>query len=245
MDSIVLAVGLTGIILTVILGGGAIWLSLYFHKKSTELNNSTKDLLRKIEVSSSTTELISKEILSPVIATIINILSESTKTKVDSMGSMFMSSLTPKLDTLLEAKTAEEKSTARKEFIKGTGSLLGKLRGELGTVGLSLEPEYSSISAPGASSYNWNPFIQTIHDIENSRKLGFISVKWLRETKFKNDSEYKNALQIAIERRLLSTYTIDNPRKPQYPVLCCKLNKEHPIVSKALSILGIKDETKE
>ena len=41
MDSIMLAIGLTGIILTIILGGGAIWLSLYFHKKSTELNNSS------------------------------------------------------------------------------------------------------------------------------------------------------------------------------------------------------------
>lgn len=206
---------------------------------------SAKDLLHKIEISSSTTELISKEILNPVIATIINILSESTKTKVDSIGSMFMSNLTPKLDRLLAAKTAGEKSMARKEFINATGGLLGKLRGELGKVGLSLEPEYSSILAPGASSYNWTPFIQKIYDIENSRKLGFISVKWLRGKKFKNNSEYQNALQIAIERKLLSTYTINNPRKPQYPVLCCMLNKEHPIVSQALNILGIKDETKE
>ena len=252
MDNSVL--GLTGLIFTVVFGGGAIWLSIYLFIKSHELNNITIELLHKIGTTTSQIELMSKEMLHPVVSTIISILRESTRTQIDSIGGGFISKLGKKIDRVLEATTQEEKEEARKDFINETRSLLGKMRGEIGKVGLSLESEYMltprKVEAalvnlqPGSIEYDWIPFIRTVRDIENTRTRGFLSIKWLRETKFRNNKEYQDALQISIDNSILIVYMIDNPNKSAYQVKCCKLNKEHPTVAQALSILNGKASAK-
>ncbi|MCH7699813.1 MAG: hypothetical protein IH865_12810 [Chloroflexi bacterium] len=149
------------------------------------------------------------------------------------------------LDKLLQAKTSDEKESARKEFITELSDLLGTLKHEVGKVGSALDSEHASrgkdagapdIELPGSPSYDWNPFLRRIRSLQTTHQ--FLAVKWLRETKFADEPEAQNALQVAIDRSMLVTYFRDNPKKPQFPTLCCKLNQEHSIVLESLGAVA-------
>lgn len=88
---------------------------------------------------------------------------------------------------------------------------------------------------PGSPSYNWIPFMRKIRDLENSHK--FLSIKWLREKRFSSDTESQEALQVAIDKSMLSIYYQDNPKKPKYPTQCCRLNKDHQLVKGTLQAI--------
>ena len=239
-------ISLIGALSTIILGGIAIWLSLYFYRRSHELDNSMRTVLSRIEASSKATEVTSRDVLHPVVETILGVVRESTRTSIDTLGHTFMQRSTAKLTQVLEAQTPEEKEAARQVFIQEMNSLLGMLRHEIGKVGLASELE-SALPAerfppvkpprmPGSPSYNWTRFIRRIRDMEASHR--FLSVKWLREKRFSQDSGAQEALQIAIDKSMLLTYYTDNPNNPQFPTLCCKLNRDHRVVGEILQAIA-------
>lgn len=80
-------------------------------------------------------------------------------------------------------------------------------------------------------------FIRRMLDIESEHK--FVSVKWLREKKFADDPDSQAIMQAAIDKELLLTERIPNPRDPKYPILTCKLNREHQIVKEVLESVEI------
>lgn len=85
---------------------------------------------------------------------------------------------------------------------------------------------------PGTTSYNWIPFIQRMRALETSKK--YLSVKWLREKVFSEDPEAQEALQVAIDTKMLLTYYRKNPKNPKFPTLCCKMDWDHPMLQVGL-----------
>ncbi|MFX0202362.1 MAG: hypothetical protein ACFFCW_40160 [Candidatus Hodarchaeota archaeon] len=223
-------IDLIGTLTTIILGVTAICLSLYLYRRSSELDASTKTLLSRVEASTSKTELASRDVLSPMI---------------ELLGSQFTQRSVAKLEEVLAGQAPQEKQAAREAFIEEINSLLGTLRNEIAKLRPSAAPEIAVAAEkltgvglrtmPGSPSYDWTEFIRRIRDMEATRD--FLSVKWLRETRFSGDPEAQEALQIAIDRRILLTRRVDNPKNPEFPTLVCKLNREHEIVKEILKAM--------
>jgi hypothetical protein len=241
MDTEVI-MSLIGMISTVIFGTLAIWLSLYFYRRNTELYNSMRDILFRIRESSKVSEVASRDVLHPVVDTILGVVRDSTRSRIENLGQTFMHKAAIKLDRVLKAETTEDKEAARQSFIDEINSLLGTLRHEVGKVDVAWEPEVTPAqrrsttgdvkAIPGSPTYNWTPFIRRIRDMQETHK--FLSVKWLREKKFALEPQYQETLQIAIDRSILGTYYCNNPNNPEFPTLCCKLNPDNKIVRDVL-----------
>lgn len=246
MNTAIQVVTLIGALSTIILGVVAIGLSLYFYQLSSRLHGSLTSIVSRIEASSKTTELASRDVLQPVIETILGVVRDSTQSRLDSVGYRFVQRSAAGLEKVVAAGSAEEKEAARREFIEEINSLLGLLRHEVGKFGLAVQPEIvpsaqefslrEPVPRPGSPSYNWTPFVRRIRDMEAS--YDFLSVKWLRERRFAEDPEAREALQAALDKSMLSTYFRDNPKNPQFPTRCCKLNREHPVVIEILQAIG-------
>jgi hypothetical protein len=241
MDTAIQVTSLIGTLSTIILGVTAISLALYFFRESHRLHTSLSEILLRIRESSTATDVRTKEVLDPVLKAILGLVRDSTRSRVEDLSHLFMQRSAAKLDKVLKAETDEEKGAARREFIDELNALLGTLKHEVGKVGLALDSERTPIieeeaEPPGSSSYNWTPFIRRIRDLQASHR--FLAVKWLRETKFSDDPEAQEALQVAIDRSMLATYYRDNPKKPQFPTLCCKLDQDHPVVGQSLQAIA-------
>lgn len=238
-------ISLVGATTALILGVIAIWLSLYFYRRNDQLYDSMRETLSDIQASSRTTEVMSRDVLHPVIETILGMVRDSTTSRIDSIGQIFMQRTASKLESILGAQTPKEKESTRKEFFEELNSLLGTLRHEVGKVGLAWKEESAQQAVkpklvrparvPGSTSYNWTPFVRRIRDIEETHE--FLSVKWLREKRFSDEPEYQEALQVAIDRSMVLTHYIDNPYNPEFPTKCCKLNREHATVIEVLEAI--------
>jgi len=93
-----------------------------------------------------------------------------------------------------------------------------------------------SVVAPSAPDYDWGPFIRRLDHLE--RRNRFLSVKRLHRTIFADEPGTQEALQLALKRKLLLTYNIQNPRDAKFPTLCCKLDRSDPLVIAALKSEG-------
>jgi hypothetical protein len=86
--------------------------------------------------------------------------------------------------------------------------------------------------------------IRALDRAESRPGFGFVALKWFRDTALQSGgfswaidySERQTVLQDAIERRLILTSKIPNPKSPQFPVTAIRLNRLMPEVR---SILGI------
>lgn len=245
MEETLRIASLIGTLSTIILGIIAIWLSLYFYKRGTELHILVTKILSRIEASTKATEVASRDVLHPTIQGLLEMIRRSTDVRIESIGHTFTQRFATKLDQVVKARSHEEKEAARGEFLEEMNSLLGTLRHEVGKVVLAIEPEVTATAGtpttaqampvPGSTSYNWLPFIRKIHNLEATKE--FLAAKWLRETVFAKDPEAQEALQIAIDRSMLSTYHRNNPKNPQFPTLCCKLNLDHLLVKEIVQAI--------
>lgn len=86
---------------------------------------------------------------------------------------------------------------------------------------------------PAATLLEYAPFIRVIHNLEKSH--GFLSVRWLREKYFAGSPASQEALQIALDRSMLLTERIPNPKNPKGMTLTCRLNPDHPVVKEVLN----------
>jgi hypothetical protein len=248
--TVIQVVGLIGSIATIILGIIAIWLSLYFYRRNNELSNSLNSIISRIEAQTRATEITSTNLITPVVSTVLAAITDSMTSRVENVGRQITQRSAASVERLLMAVTGQEKQRAREEFIKEIDSLVGILRHEV--VPRSQTTEAGGIQPmipggagtvvtiatlpPGSPTYNWTPFIRRIRDLENTHP--FLSVKWLRENRFAREPQTQEALQVAIDRRMLETYHLDNPNNPSFPTLCCKLNPEHSIASRILESIG-------
>lgn len=205
-------VGLIGSLATIILGVIAIWLSLYFYRRSNEIFAAIFKALLDITASTKTTEATTTQVTSRVLD---GLLSRVTRTE--------------------EAATLKVSQALGQAMPSATKEQLGSVQRELQKKLTEAFSNLKSSVAPTSSTYDWGPFIRRIADLE--RKNRFLSVKWLHQTIFADDPGNRTALQVAIdENKVLITYKLENPKKPgSQPTLCCKLNKADPAVASALA----------
>jgi hypothetical protein len=90
--------------------------------------------------------------------------------------------------------------------------------------------EQEEAEIPELSVGFWTNFINAISRLEADNK--FLSVKWLMETRFKDDPSFQRATGIALSNGLLVPYYRNNPKNPRFATKCCRLNKEHSMYKK-------------
>jgi hypothetical protein len=89
--------------------------------------------------------------------------------------------------------------------------------------------------------------VQALDRAESRPGYSFVALKWFRDTALLSegfswaatDSVRKNVLSDAINRRLVLTNPVPNPKSPQFPVTAIRLNRLMPDVK---AILGIRDD---
>lgn len=248
MDTIIQVASLISAVAALILGVVAIWLALYFYRRSNDLYNSLNSIISRIEASTKITEVASKDIIRPIIQTLQEVYQSSTRGHIESLRPIIIQRSAASLDEALKDLPEPEKSRAREAVYAEIDAFLGTLKEQIGleispirnlstTMPVEVIPAESR-PIPGSISYNWMPFIRRIRDLQARNR--FLSVRMLREKAFGDEPDSQEALQIAIDRKMLSTHYVDNPKNPQFPTLACKLNSEHPVVKEILKAIGEK-----
>jgi hypothetical protein len=203
-----------GSLATIILGIVAIWLSLYFYRRSSEVFNALTQILSRVEASSKTTEVTSTQVTSRLVEGVISSLQRTTLGKVEEPTLLRISE---RVNKALQSQPEAVREQAIKEIRDELKELFSVLKAE---------------AAPSSLDYDWGPFIRRIHQLEAENK--FLSVKWLNETKFADDPAMQEALQVAIKDGLLELYSRDNPRNSAFKTTACKLAHRHQTVKKVL-----------
>ncbi len=89
--------------------------------------------------------------------------------------------------------------------------------------------------------------IRSLDRAEKRPGYPFVSLKWFRDQALPaegwdwtgSDETRQNVLRIAIEKRLILTSKVPNPKSPQFPVTAIRLNRLMPEVA---GVLGEKSE---
>lgn len=99
-------------------------------------------------------------------------------------------------------------------------------------------------SAPaGIGSDPLSDLVRVLDRVESRPGYDFVALKWFRDTALPSeglywagdDSERQNVLREAIDKRMILTSKVPNPRSPQFPVTAIRLNRLLPDVK---AILG-------
>ncbi len=124
---------------------------------------------------------------------------------------------------------------------------------DLGEVRIYFEPETThpdaiaidqvqELAEPSAKTPTWD-LVQALDRAESRPGYQFIALKWFRDVALpgegfdwaQSDSVRQNILREAIERRLILTSKVPNPKSPQFPVTAIRLNRLLPEIQ---AILG-------
>lgn len=248
MELVSVVASICGIFTTIILGGLAVWLSLYLYRMSTDLNTSIKSILSNVETSSKVTEITATHIIKPIINDLLRTNRSAMQDRISSESEIFTQRVMAMAEKLIQAQTPEEQGAAKGELLGEVDKLFGRIKDKAGKVGPLAKEDSVLVEGspavvkhkpiPGSSSYNWMPFVRRIRDIRNNAPSDYLSVRWLREERFSENSEFQEALQIAIDREMLHTYHKDNKHNPKFPILCCELNESHPTVKEILQAIS-------
>ena len=206
-------IGLIGSLASIILGVIAIWLSLYFYRRANELFAMIFKSLSEITASTRTTEATTAQVTSRVVDAMV----EQMGSRLDQAKDLSTLRVSETLGKLLHSARKEEVLTAQREVKKELSETFSTLK---------------SAVAPAVPGYDWGPFVRRLDALEHANK--FLAVKWLHQTIFAGDPGAQDALQIAMKQKILLTYQLPNPRNEQFPTLCCKLDRSHPVVLKGL-----------
>lgn len=216
-------IGLIGSLSTIILGVIAIWLSLYFYRRSGDLFNSLSSLVSRIEASTKSSEEMSKLVANKLV----DYVTRDQTTKSSQTKEKALLNITKKLEDI-KGKLATEDSGVNQDII--LGELMSEIKNQLSLTTISIAPE--------KIDYDWGPFVRRMSELEMKHK--FISLKWLDQTVFCDDVEMQEALKIAIKNDYIKIYQIPNPKNKEHKTTCCKLDRKNPIVMKALGNSGAK-----
>jgi hypothetical protein len=103
-------------------------------------------------------------------------------------------------------------------------------------------PDHPAKSRPVAADA-LSDLIRALDRAESQPGYKFVALKWFRDTALpseefawaSDDSKRRSVLRDAIDRRLILTNTVPNPKSPQFPVTAIRLNRLMPEVK---AILG-------
>lgn len=111
--------------------------------------------------------------------------------------------------------------------------------------------ESTAISPPSLSNATvadpLSDLIRALDRAETRRGYDFVSLKWFRDAALlsegfswaSSDATRQNVLRSAIDKRLVLTSKVPNPKSPQFPVTAIRLNRLMPEVK---TILGSGDD---
>jgi hypothetical protein len=124
---------------------------------------------------------------------------------------------------------------------------------QLGEVRLNFEPAAAEGDGPPAESFAKNSdamasepipdLIRSLDRVESRPGYQFVALKWFRDVALageglewaQSDSARQSVLRDAIEKRLILTSKVPNPKAPQFPVTAIRLNRLLPEIQ---AILG-------
>lgn len=134
---------------------------------------------------------------------------------------------------------------------------------DTGEIRIRLEPartgaratdsEPASDSSPfhtaSATDFEATALADMIRSLDRAEKrpgFPFVSLKWFRDQDLpaegldwtSSDETRQNVLRIAIEKRLILTSKVPNPKSPQFPVTAIRLNRLMPEVAQVLGEKG-------
>lgn len=192
----------------------SIWLSLYFYRRSNEVNNLMMSTMSQLLVSARTTEATTTQVTTRAL----DVLAGHFEHRVEEAEHEGRVRVAESVAEALAGVPERERHDAQVAAARAVSEAFLKLK--------------SSV-APTSHDYDWGPFIRRIEELQ--RNNGYLSVKWLHQKVFGDDPGMQEALQIAIEHQVLGTYQRTNPHRPRFPTLCCELNASHPAVVHALA----------
>lgn len=248
MNDLAQFIGLAGALATVILGGVAIWLSLYFYEASSSLHGQLTTIMSRIEASSKAAEQASTDVLAPTMKMILGVVQESLGEKIGATSSQMIGTVAEKLRVIERAGTEPEREAARKALFESLDKGMRSLKHNIGS-SLQIAPEVEQRNeatqlarlAPvgQAPRIDWLAFIRRLRSIQENNH--FVSVRRLKTKSFEDEPAYQDAVQVALDRGILVTYRHPNPKIPEHPTLACKLNPDNEIVRACLEKLDAED----
>lgn len=110
---------------------------------------------------------------------------------------------------------------------------------------ITAAPNYAKSAGPSAADPLYD-LIRALNRAEARPGYDFVALKWFRDTALPSegfswasvDSTRQTILRDAIDKRLILTSRVPNPRSPQFPVTAIRLNRLMPEV---MAILGNQD----
>jgi hypothetical protein len=124
-----------------------------------------------------------------------------------------------------------------------TSGTVTDLRSELGS--LSEEPT-NSTPKPGSASAPLSDLIKALNRAESLPGYRFVALKWFRDAALPSEhfawltpETVREVLREAIDKKIILTSKMPNPRSPQFPVTAIRLNRLMPEVK---ATLGSRDE---
>ncbi|HYY72102.1 MAG TPA: hypothetical protein VE778_00775 [Candidatus Bathyarchaeia archaeon] len=110
-----------------------------------------------------------------------------------------------------------------------------------------IAPNHAAKSSD-SSNNPLSDLIRALDRVESRPGYEFVALKWFRDTALPSegfswaneDFARQNVLREAIDRRLILTSKVPNPRSPQFPVTAIRLNRLMPEVKE---VLGTRDES--
>ena len=204
------ALNLALAVFSIALSAVAMWLSIHFYRLSNELSNHLMQALAELKVSAKTTEATATQITSRAM----DVLAGHLERRIAEAEQESRSQVARSLERVLAESPPEERREARVAATRALADAFGKLKDSV---------------APASHEYDWAPFLRRVAELQRAHQ--YLSVKWLHQKVFADETDTQQALQVALAREMLRTYQLPNPRSPGHPTLCCELNPAHPIVA--------------
>lgn len=192
----------------------ALWLSVRFYQLSNDLNNRMVQTISELAVSAKTTEATTTRITSRAL----DVLAGHFEHRIEEAEEESRVEVARSVARALAGAPPREREKAQAAATRAVADAFTKLK--------------SSV-APASPEYDWGPFVRRIRDLQRSNQ--YLSVKWLHQKVFADDPGLQEALQIAITRTMLRTYSRANPKDRGHPTLCCELDLTNSVVVQALA----------
>lgn len=147
----------------------------------------------------------------------------------------------------LHGKIRDKKRSAafKNNWSPGTDSIRIMFEPVLETSDTDVDAAPQELS-PETAGDPLSEIIRALDRAESRPGYHFISLKWFRDTALINegfawtavDSTRHGVLRGAIDKRLILTHQVPNPKSPQFPVTAIRLNRQMPEVKSVLGSQG-------
>jgi hypothetical protein len=191
----------------------AMWQSVHFYRMSNDAGNRLLQAIADLAVSARSTEATTTQVTTRAL----DVLAGHFEQRVEQAEREGRMRVAESVARALSDAPPQDRHDAQAAATRAISETFTRLKTSV---------------APTSEDYDWGPFIRRMSGLQRNNL--YLSIKWLHQKVFASEPGMQEALQIAIELRILDTYRRHNPVQPRYPTLCCKLNREHHLVRETL-----------